>query len=192
MIGLLASLASTGYGMYTQLKAQQANLDAMEAKMRVQKAAAAESLAVTYNSILAKSLETSAQFNRKVFELNVQTRQAEGDAVQKAASTGAYGRRVQLSRDMAIRGGSERMMTNLELDLRREQDALIERADMEERSMINRLVTGTPDIPADMTDATLINGIASTVNSFSAYKDRVQTKQAKLEHVDSLLNDYYK
>jgi len=73
---------------------------------------------------------------------------------------------------MAIRGGSERAMTRLEQDSKNAQDALIEQADLEERSIVNRLISTTPDTIAGVGASDVLNTVTSAVNTFGEYRQR--------------------
>lgn len=168
--GLVANLAATGYGLWQKNQANKDAADAYRRRNQIAKALAAEQLAITYNSILRKSMETAAMFKRKELELKVKTRQAEGAAITQAAHAGATGKRVNLARNMAIRGGSERMMTDLEVDSKRAQDALIERADMEERATVNRLISGTPDIPINTNAIDVGNALFDSIDAIGEYQ----------------------
>jgi hypothetical protein len=133
-----------------------------------------------------KSLETGALTRRKVFELMVAERQQEGAAIAQAAAAGVTGRRAELARQMAINGGTERLMTDLELDSKREQDALIMRADAEERAMINRLISNTPDAPADFTSANVADFTAGALDDILGIKKRKDDLDTKT--VDGAFN----
>lgn len=168
----LAQLAAQGNSLYQQKR----NSDAMQAErerqIRVNTALAAEALAITYNSILRKSMEAGMEAKRQAFDIQVKTRQAEGAALVSAATSGVAGRRADLVRDMAIRGGSERAMTRLEQDSKNAQDALIEQADLEERSIVNRLISTTPDTIAGVGASDVLNTVTSAVNTFGEYRQR--------------------
>lgn len=176
MWGLLAGIAAKGYNLWQQKKAQDASMDDYNRQVRVNKALAAEQLAITYNSILAKSLEVTAAARRQEFQIRQQARQAEGSIAVQAANTGAGGRRAELARKMAVVQGTESAMTSLELDTRRSQDDLIRRADMEERATINRLISDMPDIPRDSSSSNTLEFVGGVLDSFDTYRKQKQEK----------------
>lgn len=179
---MYVELAQTGarlYNLWQQNKDAKAAQKAHRRRLLQTRALAAEQLAITYNSIMSKSLETAQVARRQAFEIAVRTRQAEGAAVVQQAAGGVAGKRADLARNMAIRGGSERVMTTLEIDHKRAQDALIDRADMEERATVNRLISNTPDAPADFSAANVLNFISGAISDWSDYK-RAETGEQEL------------
>jgi len=172
MYMMLAQLALQGYNMYSQYKATKEAKANHDRKMRINKQLAAEQLAVTYNSIMAKNIEIQAEFKRKEFQLAAAARKAEGSAKVQAAVTGAAGKRVELSRNMEILGGKERAMSLLEIDAKRAADALIARADAEERATVNRLISSAPDAPVDYTQLDAIQTAANSLDIVNNYIDR--------------------
>ena len=150
-------------------------------QIKAAKQLAAEQLAITYNSIAQKSLETATLFRREEFKLRTEQRQAEGQVATQAAQIGAVGRRATLAQKQSVVIPAERKMAELSADSKREQDAMIRQADMEERAMINRLINRMPDVPAEASYSMvpdIISGASTLVDSFVEYREREQTKKS--------------
>lgn len=174
MWGLLANVAGQAYNLWQQKKAGDAAVEDYNRQVQVNKALAAEQLAITYNSILAKSLEVGAAARRKEFQIRSETRQASGQAAVQAAQMGVRGKRAELSRKQQVEGVADRTMAELQLDTTRAQDDLIRRADMEERATINRLISGMPDVPVDHTGSNTLDFVGGVLDSYSTYKQNKQ------------------
>jgi hypothetical protein len=175
--GLIASGVSRGIGMYQEYQAARDQRKAYERQLKVNKQLAAESLAKTYNSINAMSVEAKAKADRASLEIAVRGRQVEGQLVAQAAATGAAGKRVDLSRAVAVKGGTERAMTALEIDAKRQQDALIAQADAAERQMVHRLISNTPDLPAPWDPASsLLENAAGYLQDYGQWKQQQDTE----------------
>lgn len=134
MFGLIANIGMKAYGLYQNKKAMEQQHEDYQRQLKVNKALAAEQLAITYNSIQLAALENGQQARRQEFKILAQARQAEGQLEVQAAQAGVAGRRAVLARKMAVAGGAERMMTELQIDTKQANDQLIARAEMEERA----------------------------------------------------------
>lgn len=162
---LIARGVAQGYGMYQEYQAAKERRKAWERSLKINKQLAAESLAITYNSLNAMSAAARQDAARKSLEISIKSRQVEGALVAQAAATGAAGKRVDLARNVAVKGGSERARTYLEIDAKREQDAIIAQADAAERQVVHRLISNTPDIPAPW------DPVSSGVENIGSYLD---------------------
>jgi hypothetical protein len=168
--------------MYQEYQEAKNQRKAWERQLKVNKQLAAESLAMTYNSINAMSVEANQRAKREALEIAVRGRQAEGQLVAQAAATGAAGKRVDLARNLAVKGGTEKAMTMLEIDAKRQQDALIAQADAAERQMVNRLISNTPDLPAPWDPASsLLENAAGYLKDYSTWKARKDKEEAGVQ-----------
>lgn len=178
----LAGLANTAINIWAKKEqSKNAQVD-YKRRMRVAKKLAAEQLSLTYNSIAQRSLEVATQFKRQEFELRAEQRAAEGQVTAQAAQAGAMGNRASLAQKQATTIPAERKLAGLSADSKREQDALIRNADMEERAMINRLINNQPDAPAEMSynpAVDIVQGLADAGTSLlAAYSDK-KAKEAE-------------
>jgi len=177
---MLAGVANTALSIWQKQDEQKAAVKDYSRQIKQAKALAAEQLAITYNSIAQKSLETATLMRREEFNLRAEQRQAEGQVTTQAAQIGATGRRATLAQKQAVVIPAERKMAALSADSKREQDALIRTADMEERAMVNRLINRMPDVPAEASYSMvpdLITGASTLVDSFVEYRKREETKK---------------
>lgn len=172
MWGLLANIAAKGYGLWQQKEAMEDKVEAYDRQIRVNKTLAAEQLAITYNSIQTASLMAGAAARRKEFQIRQAQRAAGGQLNVEAAQAGVAGKRAELARRMAVDGGAERMMTNLELDTQNEINQLIARADMEERATVNRLISSMPDVPDTAMSGNILDFVGGALKDYGTYKDQ--------------------
>lgn len=173
MWGALAGLAIQGYSMWQEKEAAEQNQKDYSRQLRVTKKLAAEQLAITYNSIAQKSLEVETEFKRREFGIRAEQRAKSGQVTAQAAVTGATGNRAQLAQHRQAVVPGERELASLSADAKRAQDALIRRADMEERAMINRLITNTPDAPDQFDSFSgVVNLISSSISTYDQFKQR--------------------
>ena len=179
----LASVANTALNIWQKQDQQKAAVKDYSRQIKQAKLLAAEQLAITYNSIAQKSLEIATQMKREEFSLRSEQRAAEGQVATQAAQIGATGRRATLAQRQSVAIPAERKMAALHSDSKREQDALIRTADMEERAMMNRLINRMPDVPAEAGYSMvpdIINGASTLVDAFVDYRDREQQKDAAI------------
>lgn len=179
----LAGLANTAINSWAKKEqAKNAQTD-YKRRMKVAKKLAAEQLSLTYNSIAQRSLEIATQFRRQEFELRAEQRAAEGQVTAQAAQAGATGNRASLAQKQATTIPAERKLAGLSADSKREQDALIRNADMEERAMINRLINNQPDAPSEMSynpASDIVSGLANAGTSLlAAYQDKKDKEAEK-------------
>ena len=158
-----------GLSLYSQYSANEAAVKAADRRLRVATALAAEALSLTYNSILKQSYEAGQAARRTELQIRQQARQRMGAAVAQAAKTGAMGKRVTLSREQAILGGADSALQQLARDSEMSQAALMDRADMEERATINRLVSNTPSLPSSFDP--IVTGLGAAVSGYADYLD---------------------
>ncbi len=182
MWDILAQVANTGMNMW--LKNEQSDASKLEylRQMQQTKHMAAEQLALTYNSIAQKSLEIATQFRREEFNLRSEQRGAEGQVAAQAAQIGATGNRATLAQKQSTVIPAERKMAALSADSKREQDALIRAADVEERAMVNRLMNAQPDVPDNMNYdmvPDMITGFANIGTSLIEYSRSEKAKEAE-------------
>lgn len=177
MWGLLANIAAKGLNLWEAKKGQDAAVEDYHRKIQVNKALAAEQLAITYNSILGRSMEVGALARRKEFEIRQQVRGAEGQLKVQAASTGAQGKRVQLAQKQATVGEGERALASLAMDTKRETDNLIARAEVEERQTVNRLISSMPDVPEDTWSADILGTATGMLGDYTNYKKQQADKE---------------
>lgn len=180
---MLAGVANTALSIWQKQDAAKAAKKDYLRQIRSAKTLAAEQLAITYNSIAQKSLETATLFRREEFKLRSEQRQAEGQVATQAAQLGAVGNRASLAQKQAVVIPAERKMAALSADSKREQDALIRQADMEERAMINRLINRMPDVPAEASYSMvpdMIAGASTLVDNFVEYREREQSKKTAI------------
>lgn len=178
----LAGLANTAINIWAKKEQSKTAQIDYKRRMKVAKKLAAEQLSLTYNSIAQRSLEVATQFKRQEFELRAEQRAAEGQVTAQAAQAGAMGNRASLAQKQATTIPAERKLAGLSADSKREQDALIRNADMEERAMINRLINNQPDAPAEMSynpAVDIVQGLADAGTSLlAAYSDK-KAKEAE-------------
>jgi hypothetical protein len=182
----LATVANTALNIWQKQDQKHAAVKSYASQINQAKTLAAEQLAITYNSIAQRSLEAVTLARREVFNIRSEQRAAEGQITTQAAQIGTTGRRASLAQKQATVIPAERKMAGLFADSRREQDALLRQADMEERAMINRLINRMPDAPAEASYdmvPDIITGAATLVDTFVEYRDRSETKK-------SLITDY--
>lgn len=168
-------LAQMGVEAYNTWNASQASKEAMRQhrkELKINRFLAMEQLAFTQHSILAKNLEVHTMRKRKLEELQIQKRQQEGALIAQAAVHGVAGKRATLARDMAVAGGTERAMTRVELDAKRETDALIMRSNMEEKATVNRLISSMPDAPVEFGFQNILNSFANVAGYVGGAMDR--------------------
>lgn len=176
MIGFLINLVSNANSMYQKKKIHDAEVEAAEYDMYVNKMLATEQLAVTYNSIMQKALEAGETFRRQQLDLAVEARQAEGRLATQAAAQGVTGRRADLARESAVNVTVREKGGRLRNDAVKATDALIHRAEMEAKVVVNRLITNQPDIPdGDGVDA--LGFITDAYDSFVDFKERSRAKE---------------
>lgn len=178
----LAGLANTAINIWAKKEQSKTAQIDYKRRMKVAKKLAAEQLSLTYNSIAQRSLEVATQFKRQEFELRAEQRAAEGQVTAQAAQAGAMGNRASLAQKQATTIPAERKLAGLSADSKREQDALIRNADMEERAMINRLINNQPDAPSEMSynpTSDIVAGLADAGTSLlAAYSDK-KAKEAE-------------
>lgn len=167
--GAAFSGVQLGLSLYSQYSQHEAAVKAHDRRLKVATALAAEALSLTYNSILKQSYEAGLSARRKELQIRQQARQLMGQAVAQAAKTGAMGKRVSLSRDQAIRGGADRALQQLARDSEMSQIALMDRADMEERATLNRLISNTPSLPSSFDP--IVTGLGAAVAGYENYLD---------------------
>lgn len=168
MFGMLAQVAGSVYGMYQQHQADKERRAEIMRAYRVTKTLAAESLAITYNSILNKSREITQMARRKAEEIAVAQRQAEGGLAVQAAQAGVEGKRAELAREQATAVPANRAQAHVAGDLKNEQDALILRADMEAKAMVSRLIQNAPDMPGSTVD--VLGGVSDILGAYGSYQ----------------------
>lgn len=177
MWAMLAQVAVKGYELWQEKeRVEQAGKD-WERQMRVTKTLAAKSLATTYNSIAQKSLEVATQFKRKYAEVR-HAQHAEAGAIKaQAAAVGATGRRATLAQKQKTVIPAERQMAALRADAKREQDALIRRADAEADRMIAGLIAQQPDIPEQFdSEGAALDLLNTGFNAYGGYRAREREK----------------
>lgn len=174
MWGLLAQVAGTAFNMYQTKKADEERKAETMRAYRVTKTLAAESLAITYNSILSKSVEFTQQARRREFEIVAKERQAAGGLAVQAAAAGVEGKRAELAREQATASPTGRALAANTADLKNEQDALMQRADMEAAAMVSRLIQNSPDMPGSTVD--ILGGVNDILGAYGDY----QTKQKSI------------
>lgn len=180
MWNILAQVANTGMNMWMRNEQAKATEKNYIRQLEQTKFLAAQQLSITYNSISQRSLEVATQFRRKEFTLRSEQRAAEGQVAAQAAQAGATGRRASLAQKQATAIPAERELAGMSADSKREQDALIRQADMEERAMVNRLINAQPDVPSGMEYdmiPDLITGGAAIGTSLMAYAAEKRAKE---------------
>lgn len=168
-VALGLDIAQKGFGMFAQYQANKDNIKKLKQNMAITKRLAAESLATTYNSILAMSRAANLEQRRAEIDIKLQTRKAEGQAVAASAATGATGRRVQLAINQETAGAADRALGRVARAGKDAQDDLIARADMEAKSTVNRLISSAPDLPNSFDP--LVTGLKAGIGAYSAYLD---------------------
>lgn len=181
--GMGVSIVQTAIGLYGRYKQQQAAVDAHNRRLAVATVLAAEALSLTYSSILNQSFEVGRAMRRKEVEIRGAVRAAEGKAIVEAARIGATGKRVQLARDQAILGGADRAMQELAADAKTSQDALIDRANMEERSTINRLASMAPNLPSNFDP--VVTAVEAGVGFYEKSLEKTRWEDFKTEYAKS-------
>lgn len=178
MWGMLAQVAGSMFNMYQQKKADEEKREEIMRAYRVTKTLAAESLAITYNSILAKSREFTQMARRKAEEISVAERQAEGGLAVQAAAAGVEGKRAELAREQATAVPAQRALSHVQGDLENEQDALIMRADMEAKAMVSRLIQNSPDMPGSSVD--ILGGVNDILGAYGNYQKEQRNIREKV------------
>lgn len=178
-IGL--SAAQAGLNMYAQYRQSKAALKQYNRNLAITKRLAAEALAMTYNSILQKSMVEGMKSRRAEFELKRETLAAMGAATAQAASAGVTGRRADLAREQAILGRSNQEMAKLATDSKLVQDALIDRANMEERAAVHRLISNAPDMPSKFDP--LISGLGGAAQIWGAKLENDRFNQLRQDNL---------
>lgn len=181
---LVTNVLATGVSTWLQYKQNKEAQKAAKRQYKIMANVAAKSLALKYNSILAQTAINRKQAARNIEAIKLQSRAAEGEAIASAAATGAMGKRVTLSRNMAILGGAEREITAVESDLKTAQNQLLMQAESDEQAIAAELRTSTPDIPIDTTVATFATGVQDILSSYGTYKERklaLENKAAGIE-----------
>jgi hypothetical protein len=181
-------LIQSGLGMWGQMQQRKNEIDAYNRQVETQRKLAGRALAVTYNSIYNQAMEVNKAYQQQAFDVRVKARQVAGQAIVQQAATGAAGKRVQLATAQATEGAADRALGRLQRDRKFNLDALIQKGDMEAESIVNRLITSAPDLPAEFDPLTgLIGGAASIGGAYLKGKEYS-------DHLDNLaasdLNSY--
>lgn len=176
MWGLLANVAAQGLSLWNKKKAADEATEDYNRKVQVNKALAAEQLAITYNSISTAMMRTNAAAYRKEAQIRTAQRQAEGQVAVQAAQLGVAGKRSELARDQATTIPAERDLASLDIDRQAEVDDLIARADMEERATVNRLISNMPDVPDTDLSGDILNFVGGGMDAYSQFKSDKKAK----------------
>lgn len=182
---MLANLAAKGYSLWTEKEVQEEKNKDWERQLRVSKTLSAKALATTYNSIAQASLEAATLAKREEFAIRTAQRKKAGEVAAQAAHTGARGRRATLHQEKESIVPAERAITDLDIDAKRKQDALMRQADAAAEKAVTSLILSQPDIPDQLDGGAMaLDLFDTTLKSYQTWRENEQEK-------DDLIVDPY-